>query len=190
LGYFVDDDYTRLHVPDVAAAALARPLGPDRGFLQRIDRVADYAARFAADVDAPGGGATPLEHPYVDPSGILWLAPEREVALTLLMEPYSRVHVTIGLLPRKEIGMRRAWVEPALARLMPSFRFGPVLVDPQQIRMPVPRQVEGQWSWSHRTAVGRWDNPAIVQANADAGISDDPAVATEGWLSLRRGEPT
>ena len=183
LGYFVDGDATRMHTPDPAVADFARPLGPDRGFLQRIDLVHGYSAAFADDLAGEAtAGSSPVRHPFIDTSGVLWVQPERDVMLTLLMEPHSRLHVTTGMLPRKDIGMRRSWLDAGLSHLMPTFRFGPVLVDPQQVRMPVPRQVDGQWSWSHRAAIGRWENPAIVQATSDAGISDDPAIATEGWL--------
>jgi hypothetical protein len=62
-------------------------------------------------------------------------ARDQTINLTLLVEPFNTVHATTGRVPRKEIGMRRAWVNTGLATIAPTFHFGPVLVDPKQIRM-------------------------------------------------------
>ena len=128
LGYFVNDDYTRLYCADAAIAGFAREVGPGRGFLQQANLVpgflSDFFQRFGATVTE---GASPVTHPYVDTSGVLAIQPNQEIALTLLVEPQTVVHATAGLLPSKDIGMRRNWVAAALAILSPTFRFGPVL---------------------------------------------------------------
>ncbi|HTD62714.1 MAG TPA: hypothetical protein VK679_18800, partial [Gemmatimonadaceae bacterium] len=49
LGYFVDDDYTKLYVSDAAASGMARSIGPVQGFLQPINAVPQYYATFAND---------------------------------------------------------------------------------------------------------------------------------------------
>ena len=184
-GYYVDDDYRRLHLPDGAAARFARPLGPGQGFLQRIDRVADYYAQFSDDLTSDDAdGAAALSHPMIDGSGILWLVPGRVVRLTMLVEPHASIHATTGYLPRKSIGMRRRWVTPGLARLAPTFRFGPVLVDPNGLRMPVARDIGGTWSWQSRADVGTWTSEPITNATGEAALSPGRVRATEGWLRL------
>ena len=84
LGYFVDDDYTTLHVAD-AAAGMARQLGSGQGFLQQANLVAQYYASFANDLRAlaPGAtqGATPVTHPFVDTSGVLLWRHSRSMTL-------------------------------------------------------------------------------------------------------------
>src|SRR6266536_4516039 len=80
----------------------------------------------------------------------------QDVRVTMLAEPHSVIHATTGYLPRKQIGMRRGWVAPGLAALAPLFRFGPVLVDPKLIRMPVASDIRGTRSWSHRSDVSTW----------------------------------
>ena len=52
-------------------------------------------------------GKSPVTHPYVDDTGVLHTQPNQDINLTLLVEPHSVVHATAGLLPRKEIGVRR-----------------------------------------------------------------------------------
>jgi hypothetical protein len=94
------------------------------------------------------------------------------------------MHATTGLAPRKEIGMRREWVNAGLAAIAPTFRFGPVLVDPQHIRMPLPVDLNGTWVWDYRAAAANWaENPA-TNATDDALLGQDPPKASEGWLKL------
>ena len=55
--------------------------------------------------------------------------PNQEVKLTLLADPHGLIHATMGLLPRKDVGIRLQGVAEALARISPTFRLRPVLVD-------------------------------------------------------------
>lgn len=183
-GFFVNDDYRRLYCAP-AAAKLARESGPGRGFLQQVTAVPAFYDNFGADIDAQGNmGGSPVTHPYVDVSGVLYVQPNQEVRLTLLVEPLTRVHATSGLLPRKDIGMRREWVHEALSKLSPTFRFGPVLIDPQRIRMPVPHDLNGTWSWDHRDSITTWANSPVVHATQDALLAPDAPRGSEGWLRL------
>ncbi len=185
LAYFAADDYTRLYLPDPACADFARPIGPGEGFLQQASVTSDYYNRFAADlgvVSDPGG--SPVDHPYVDTSGVLWVQPGQTVMLTLLVEPHAVVHATTGYLPRKEIGMRREWLATGLAHLAPVFRFGPVLVDPKAIRMPVASDLHGSWSWSHRVDATTWADEPVTNSTGDATLPPDPSAGQEGWLRL------
>jgi hypothetical protein len=184
LGYFVADDYLTFHAA-AAAADMARELGPGRGFLQQIQQVSDFADHFADDL--PGGtvaGATPVLHPYVDHSDVVFIRPNQEVRLTMLVEPHTVVHATTGLLPRKEIGMRREWLVPALGLLAPTFRFGPVLVDPKTVRLPIATDIAGTWTWTHKADVSTWVEEPVTNATQDARLADDPAEGEEGWLRL------
>jgi hypothetical protein len=178
-GYFVNDDYTRLFCSDAAAAGLARQIGPGQGFLGPINSVPDQLTNFAANT-----GKNPITHPYLDTSGSFEMRPNQTVDLTLLMEPNSVVHATAGLLPRKEIGLRRDWTSDALAKLSPTFRFGPVLVDPQRIRMPIPVDLNGTWSWDYRADANTWAELPVTNATQDALLPPDPPSGTEGWLRL------
>ncbi|MBZ5602681.1 MAG: hypothetical protein LAO79_10280 [Acidobacteriia bacterium] len=185
LGYFVNDDYTTLYCADAAAAGFAREVGPNRGFLQQINLVPDYYQQFSNDLGAGvTEGNSPVNHPYVDASGLLWIAPNQDYLLTMLVEPQCVVNATTGLLPRKEIGMRREWIAAALAQISPTFRFGPLLVDPKRIRMPVASEIKGTWSWDHRSDVATWAEDPVINSTADPILPPDPAEGTEGWLKL------
>jgi hypothetical protein len=185
LGYFVNDDYTTLYCADEAIAGFAREVGPGRGFLQQANLVPDFYQTFSDDIgDTVTEGNSPVTHPYVNTSGVVTIQPNQEVSLTLLVEPHCVVHATAGVVPRKEIGMRREWVDKALAAISPTFRFGPVLVDPKTLRMPVPNEVHGTWSWDHRADITTWAEDPIIAATQDAHLRPDPASGTEGWLRM------
>ncbi|MEO8880070.1 MAG: hypothetical protein ABI446_06690, partial [Gemmatimonadaceae bacterium] len=190
-GYFANDDYTVLHVSDAAASGMARPIGPGEGFLQPINSVPEYYDGFADDLSAPGAtsGATPVSHPYIDGAGTIWIRPNQTIMLTLLVEPMTTVHATMGLVPRKEIGMRREWVQPGLAAIAPTFQFGPVLVDPKNIRMPLATDLNGTWVWDYRADATTWTEDDATNATDDALMSRDPASAIEGWLRLVPPKP-
>jgi hypothetical protein len=102
----------------------------------------------------------------------------------LLVEPLTVVHATLGRVPRKDIGMRRGWVTTGLAAIAPTIRFGPVLVDPKQIRMPLATDLSGNWVWDYRADAVAWQWGAVTTATDDALLGSDPSEASEGWLKL------
>jgi hypothetical protein len=199
LGYFVNDNYHTLYCADAAVKRLAREIGPRRGFLNSINLVSGFYQTFSDDLRVNGPPSTSaVDHPYVSDKDVLEIvanqdlgdmnmspiAPNQQVMLTMLVEPHCVVHATAGLVPRKEIGMRREWVAAALAKIAPTFRFGPVLVDPRRIRMPVANELNGSWSWDHRADITTWSEDKVINATGDALLQPDPARGQEGWLKL------
>jgi len=185
LAFFAGDDLAHTHPVGAAAASLARQVGPGRGYLGPAAQVAAFHQAFAADLAPDRVPASPVTHPYVadDPDVTLW--PGQAVPVTLLVVPHAVAHATAGLLPRKDLGIRRQWVAAGLARIAPSFRFGPVLVDPAAIRMPVAADLAGTWTWNHRRDVSAWSDDPVVNATGDALMTTGVAMAEEGWLTLR-----
>lgn len=195
MGYFINDDYRTFYCADAAVAGFAREVGPNQGFLQQINAVDNYYQQFADDLGSdviagndnatpPTQGRAPVNHPYVNDSGVMTIRPNQEIKLTLLVEPHALVHGTTGILPRKDIGLRRSWIATGLANISPTFRFGPVLVDPKTIKMPVAVESFGTWSWDHRTSITSWGEDKVVNATQDAILPADPVSGTEGWLRM------
>lgn len=180
LGYFVQDDFRKLRCSESAVGELARAFGQQEGFLQAVEDVPGYAN----GLDQPGA-LQPITHHYVDRSGLIHVRPNQDVNLILLLEPHTLVHATCGVLPRKEVGLKKEWTQDALAKLSPTFRFGPVLIDPKNVRMPVAAELNGSWSWDHRKDVTTWENLPVTHATQEALFPQDPPVASEGWLRLR-----
>jgi hypothetical protein len=112
------------------------------------------------------------------------------MTLTVLMLAGLGINATCGLVPRKRLELNRSWTDAALQKLLPSFRVGPVLVDPGQIRMPrisaVPDDTGGgiQSTWTRRDTPVTWREDPILAASMTARLVDHPAVAHEGWVRL------
>ena len=184
LGFIVDGDPDTVHATSPAALTLAREVGPGRGYLGPVGSVSAFHDAFADDVAAGQAPRSPVTHPFVSPDPVIWVWPGHPVELTLLVVPQASVNATTGMLPRKEIGVRRQWIADGLSRIAPSFRFGPVLVDPLTIRMPVATELAGSWSWNHRRDVTEWLDEAVTNVSGSAVIRSEPAVAEEGFLKL------
>ncbi|SFT98505.1 Protein of unknown function [Geodermatophilus amargosae] len=123
--------------------------------------------------------------PFVDASGWFTVQPHVTVPLLLLVVPGADVHVTTGLLPRKEISMEREWTATALARLSPSLRAGPVLRDAAVSRLPVPSDIRGEWTWHRRSDPFTWAADTVIPATTDALLPDYPPQFSDGWLTVK-----
>jgi hypothetical protein len=177
LGFFVDDDYTRLHLVDKVVAATARETGRHRGQLGLL------GATEVPDV-------VPLAHPYVVEEDVLHVRPGQTVRLTLLMLPAGRVHLTSGVLPRKALALAHDWVAPGLAALMPSVRTGPLLVDPEEIRLPLVASLGDAQTFTRRTGPLTWRDDPIVAATQSALLPRMPHEAQEGWIRVLPRDPS
>ena len=100
------------------------------------------------------------------------------------MDPGASIHATCGILPRKSITLPRVFIEPALKQIAPSFRFGPVLVDPEHIRMPKPKGLPKNQVWTRRDKPNSWREDPIAAATQDALLPDESAMAQEGYLRV------
>lgn len=175
LGFFVDDDYTRLHVVDRAVRTAALQSGRHRGFLGLLgERPAPEA----------------LDHPYVLEEDTLFVRPGQVIRLTLLMLPGGKVHLTSGILPRKALALAEDWVTPGMVRLNPSVRVGPVLVDPSEIRLPLIHQLGDRQTFSRRTGPLTWKDDPILAASQSALLPRLPHEAQEGWVRVTPDTPT
>lgn len=70
--------------------------------------------------------------------------------------------------------------------MAPTFKIGPVLVHPGEIRMPVPGEEGFIWNWDYRDSRVTWSEEEVGTAGDDAALHDRGPTATEGWLKLRR----
>ena len=78
----------------------------------------------------------------------------------------------------------REHVAVALDAITLTFRVGPVLTDPETVRMPLPAEIRGNWSWVRRTNATVWKEDIIAKETDQAKLSDTSATFTEGWLKL------
>ena len=110
------------------------------------------------------------------------------VELTMLLDPRGKVHATTGLLPTASLTLPPEYYVDALARMAVTFRIGPALTQPDIVRIPLPAEHEGSWSWIRHIGTGAdaasWETDTIVAANASARLADKPPRLIEGWLKF------
>src|ERR1700674_277842 len=106
--------------------------------------------------------------------------------LTLLLDPLAKVHATTGILPTAKLKLPAQFYASALARIAVTFRTGPVLTQPDTIRLPFPAEQHGTWAWIRRTGTGAtdWEIEPIIAANAQARLENTPPHLIDGWLQF------
>ncbi|MBI5721694.1 MAG: hypothetical protein HZC37_28810 [Burkholderiales bacterium] len=185
LGFFVDDDYSRFRLVDKVIAAVAADAGRSRGKLGLLG-------------DAPGAPQKAgIEHPYIagrDEDDTLALHIGQTVTLTIFMHPSGKCSLTSGLLPRRTLALARDWVGPGLAKIAPSLRTGPVLVetdlDPKgQVRLPKVSVFGKDQNFLWRDTPATWRSDAILAATQTALLPDTPAEFREGWIRVAPEAP-
>jgi hypothetical protein len=173
LAYAVDDVYDHLRLVAPEVRSFARQSRPREGQLGLFG---------AGSQRLPA--LSPIAHPYVAGPTDLAIHPGQEIRLTLLMTPGGKVHVTSGLLPRKGLALARDWFQAALERLSPSFRVGPVLVEPTGVRMPRVTGLGDRQTFTRRTNPLTWRDDPILAASQTALLPDDPSGLQEGWIRV------
>lgn len=171
LGFYIGDDFTHLHLVDKVVASLSPASGRLQGALGQLGGVISTVP-------------VPIAHPYIVAEDELWVRPGQEVAVTLLMLPAGKLHVTSGLLPRKAMSLAEDWVGPGLKALSPSVRIGPVLVDPSEIRLPLIRAMGPRQRFTRRTGPLTWRDDPIKAASMTAYLPRMPHEAQEGWIRV------
>ena len=128
-----------------------------------------------------------IQHEYLRTDSTIDLRFDQKRQLTLLMDPQSDVHVTTGMLPQKEIGLMREHKQQQLAQIAPTYRAGPMLVDPSTVRMPVPDLIlPTEWSWMTKKNSNQWDEDPIVPEDGKPHMPSGRIKAWNGWLKLNK----
>jgi len=175
LGYFIDDDYSRFYAVHGAGTQTAALRA---GLLQARRDLRDLVGA-RADAADDGGYVTENHLVPVLPDGI-------PVNMSIFVDPRGSLPVVAGLLPPTWRTLPNGPVARALSNMKATFRVGPLLVaDPAAVRMPLPSEMRGQWSWTARTDVTTWRAEDKVQTqNANATFDASPPRLSEGWLVL------
>ena len=177
LGYFLEDDYSALHLVDRAVREEAREAGRLRGHL----------APWGTTPKVPDRDS--IEHPYVAGENVVRLRPGVPRVVTLLMLPGLAVSVTGAVTPRQRIRLARAYFGPVLDRLLPSVRVGPVLIDPGEVRLPPVAALGERQVLTYRDGPLSWRDDAILAATQSALLPDRAAALREGWIRVDPSPP-
>ena len=172
LGFFVDDDYAHFHVVDKVVRDGALDVGRGQGQLAQLGSTQQIPP------------VKPITHPYIVAEDELPVRLGQVVRLTLLLYPTGKVHLTSGILPRKDLQLARDWVQPGLAVMAPSVRVGPVLVDPDKIRLPKVSSFPKDQLWTRRDSPNTWKDDPILAATQEALFPDMPSDVQEGYIRI------
>ncbi|MEJ2750939.1 MAG: hypothetical protein P8183_23980 [Anaerolineae bacterium] len=89
------------------------------------------------------------------------------------------------MLPTKAITLPPRYSDEPLAQMDVTFRAGPLLNELTGLRMPLPVEVQGSWSWIERTGVNLWsEEEDVAAADQMAQFNSRPVWLREGWLKL------
>jgi hypothetical protein len=169
LGYFVEDNYDTFHPVHAALCQQAMASGPHQGFLSPVQ---------------PGLKIQPIRCGYISAEDTLWIKPGETTLLTLLWDPRGGAYITCGCLPAKRIELAKEQTAPPLKNMMLTFRAGPVLTDPSVIRMPLPSEISGNWSWVDHNLMTGWQEDPVDDPGQQARMPDGTTRIMDGWLKL------
>ena len=106
---------------------------------------------------------------------------------TLLMDPSRGISATTGILPRKVFHLPFGDITDLLENKQVVFYTGPIICpenSANQIQMPQPSDVYGQWAWTHHPEVKVWQDATISDSQKASGQFADNLQISEGWLKL------
>ena len=183
LGYYEEDDYSTCFAMygyetsmGVVRHAAFRE-GPD--VRASVMRLLEPSARVAA--------IAPSADQYVVTDHLAELQPDSTTTLTVtaLVDPRGLMPAITGLLPVQLLALPNGPVNAAMAAMVATFRMGPLLLDPVNVRMPLPSDSGGQWSWIERTGVTFWSEQGpLQQSQPEATLPTVVPTLREGWLKL------
>ena len=114
---------------------------------------------------------------------------QKPLTLTLLMDPRARVHFVSGILPIESLELPDCCAREALENMELSFRVGPVLAGKEGLRLPLPDDVTGVWSWHDRDPENGADwrsNTTVTKPTSGAAVPSERVEICDGWVSLNR----
>jgi len=175
VGYFLDDDYTHFY--------------PVHGYTTQtrnfISALRTHAGNPHGALRALTTPTAEVESPYVVPDALIPLAADGTTRrLTIIMDPRGVVPLISGFLPSKILALQPGPVDGALSEMAVNFRIGPLLTDPALVRMPLPAEIRGSWTWIERTGLTLWQETTPAPNVTVASFPDSPPQLTLGWLKL------
>ena len=177
MGYFVNDDYTKFYKVYGSAG--------QTGALQRLLKTGRASLNLNQVKSALNNAPSPSSGYVVTDHLVSLAANQGPVTLTVIMDPTGDMPIIPGSLPGSSISLPNGPVTEAMENLSATFRTGPLLLDPSQIRMPTPAEVRGDWAWIARKDVTEWQpGMPITEQTSKASLSPKPLSLVEGWLSL------
>lgn len=177
-GFFIGNNFQHFNLIDKEVRTAVRTSVRGAGYRSLLGTV---GGNLGANFLPP---PNPFDCSYITEGKPLDVHSGQRVRLTLLMHPSARVHATTGLLPRKSLELLRDWVTPGLGRIAPSARVGPVLIDPDKVRLPKIAAFGADQSWTRRDSPITWRDDPILSATQAALLPDGGVSVEEGYIRI------
>jgi hypothetical protein len=88
------------------------------------------------------------------------------------------------------LALARDWVAPGLARISPSLRTGPLLIDPDKVRLPKPSVFGANQIFTRRSTPATWRDDPILAATQTALLPDGPSSVQDGYIRVEPASDT
>ena len=102
--------------------------------------------------------------------------------ITMLVDPRAGIHAFTGILPVESLEIPGKFIKPALDGMSYTFRSGPLLTMPGEIRIPQPAENKGDWKWFDNVLK---NTVPISTTDGKVNLSTTPPVVKEGWLKFK-----
>ena len=182
LGYFTDDNYSTFYSVYGSGNQTAGAMNLLQKRTKKRVSPDDLLATFSQPSDFSSG--------YVETDHLISIAPSDDpVLLTVLVNPQGNLPIISGSLPVELLTLPNGPVSEALNGMVTTFRAGPLLLDPDKIKMPTPAEINGKWGWVARKDVTQWDpETAVENYTPVAELNDNNPKLIEGWVTLSGAE--
>lgn len=101
--------------------------------------------------------------------------------LTFLFEPSGSITISTGFLPAKEVSLDKAYYYDKLGASEMYLRTAPLLSSAEQIRLPVPGGMAGEWTFHFMTSDGNINIQQVYEP--DGQLPDTRNQIVEGFLT-------
>lgn len=110
-----------------------------------------------------------------------------DITVSMLVNPSLPIHINTGILPEQKLQIPQQYYEDALRNISATFLTAPILVNEDDLKMPLSK-VDG-WEWSFLQKQGKdWLalEDKIADASNEATYSASQRKIVEGWLQLKK----
>lgn len=171
IGYFADKDFSTFYVPKLHTE------GPSTGFIKQ---------RSAHTTTLNNDGMA--------------IPDKARQHFTMLVDYRGSTHLVSGLNPVFDLKLPNHFCENALANMNVLFRMGPILTDPNQLRMPKLANASQKTAWVYQSGAQIWKNDhkikgkaAFENSNIEAATStpifpNQRNTINEGWLAFKEAQ--
>lgn len=105
--------------------------------------------------------------------------------LYMLVTPSNPVYLNMGVLPEQKVEIPLKYCEDAMNKISTTFLSGPLLINADDLRVPLSKQRGMEWSFIEMNEDNSWSNTKdVLDASNDATYTTSQRKIIEGWLQL------